>query len=96
MYVVDLLKFKSKNLPWKFLSRWKRALHYLENISYCVSHVFCEGNQVADKLVSHAIYIENTAWWFVYPNIISLEVSRDMMGLPFSDFVNNQPLFVSW
>ena len=60
MYVVDLLKFKSKNVPWKFLSRWKRALHYLENINHCVSHVFNEGNQVAVKLASHAIYIEDT------------------------------------
>lgn len=48
-YIVNLLQTKSRNIPWKFLSRWGRELNFLAGITYCVSHVFREVNRMADK-----------------------------------------------
>lgn len=53
-YMVELLRNKNKHVPQKFVARWNRAINYLSNITYCVSHIYRAGNQVADKLASLA------------------------------------------
>ncbi|GMN27021.1 hypothetical protein TIFTF001_001497 [Ficus carica] len=40
IYMVDLLQNKSTNVLWKFLTRWVRAMNYLQENTYYVSHVF--------------------------------------------------------
>ncbi|GMN68018.1 hypothetical protein TIFTF001_037072 [Ficus carica] len=80
-YVVDLLQNKSINIPWKFLTRWVRAMNYLQENTYYVTHVFREGNHMADKLASHATHLEEENWWFACRNFISLAVNKDNVGL---------------
>ena len=53
-YMVELLQNKNTQVPWKFVARWNRAINYLSNITYKVSHIYREENQVADKLTSLA------------------------------------------
>ncbi|KAK3205880.1 hypothetical protein Dsin_019926 [Dipteronia sinensis] len=41
-YMVSLLSCRSPNVPWRFLSFWKRCLVYLTSMKIFVSHIFRE------------------------------------------------------
>lgn len=42
------------------------------------SHVHHEGNQVADRLVSNAIHLIATQWWWSASNFCSAIITRDV------------------
>ena len=55
LYVVRLLHSKSSLVPWSVRKKWERCLHFLDAIQFHVSHVFREGNAIADKFSTLAI-----------------------------------------
>ncbi|KAK3200069.1 hypothetical protein Dsin_023484 [Dipteronia sinensis] len=54
-YMVSLLSCRSPNVPWRFLSSWRRCLVYLTSMKIFVSHIYREGNQVGNSLASHGL-----------------------------------------
>ena len=48
-----------------------------------LSHIFREGNQVADTLSKHALGLEFNDWWFSTPSFYSLLVDNDCMDREF-------------
>ena len=56
-YMISLLSCRSSIVPWRFLSSWRRCLVYLSSMEIFVSHIYREGNQVADSLVSHGLSV---------------------------------------
>ncbi|XP_057803701.1 uncharacterized protein LOC131019033 [Salvia miltiorrhiza] len=59
-FVVSLMSFRSLNIPWRFKARWIQALSYAAAISYQISHIFREGNRIADYLASH---VKDEGYW---------------------------------
>ena len=57
-YVVLLVKNNSHKVPWCFRCRWIRALQFAMNNNIRISHIYREGNCVADKLTSMSIASE--------------------------------------
>ena len=51
--MVSLLSLRSVDVPWKFSFSWQHCLYYLSSMSVHVSHIYREGNAVADCLTSH-------------------------------------------
>ena len=47
-------------------------------MEYVVSHIFKEGNQVTDKLVSHIVHSSQKSWWHSSPDFIASLVGWDM------------------
>ncbi|XP_057779551.1 uncharacterized protein LOC130998134 [Salvia miltiorrhiza] len=74
-YVVQLLHSRSLNVPWRFLPLWKQTLNWLSNFRLQISHIFREGNSVADIMANHA-RIEG--WWPFAIEDIKIAVSLDM------------------
>ncbi|KAL8477241.1 hypothetical protein ACS0TY_029509 [Phlomoides rotata] len=49
-YVVHILKSSSPEIPWRLLARWYQVRWLRPNLHMVVSHIFREGNAVADRL----------------------------------------------
>ena len=60
--MVRLLRNRNNVVPWKWQAKWSRALNYLSNIRYYVSHIYREVNHVADRLAAHAVNLEDIVW----------------------------------
>ena len=51
-YIVALFKDNTISMPWKLLNGWLRAIRYAHELNTHVSHIFREGNEVAERLVT--------------------------------------------
>ncbi|KAK6122229.1 hypothetical protein DH2020_044032 [Rehmannia glutinosa] len=49
-YVVNLIHKRSSDVPWRHLSNWRYTLHLISQMDLVVSHIYREGNRVADFL----------------------------------------------
>ncbi|KAL8480976.1 hypothetical protein ACS0TY_027491 [Phlomoides rotata] len=49
-YVVHILKSSHFEIPWRLLARWHRVRRLRPNLNMVVSHIYREGNAVADRL----------------------------------------------
>lgn len=55
---VDLLYSRSTNVPEKYEGAWMRALDRLRHMEFRVTHIYREGNRVADALASPNVKTE--------------------------------------
>ncbi|XP_055961091.1 uncharacterized protein LOC130015304 [Mercurialis annua] len=60
IYVVNLFKRKDMQIPWKLRVKWIACLKYINSINFVVSHIFREGNGVADILAHHGVSIQGS------------------------------------
>ncbi|XP_057808915.1 uncharacterized protein LOC131023393 [Salvia miltiorrhiza] len=74
-YIVRLLEARSLDVPWRFMAAWKKALRLLEEFSVHVSHIFREGNCVADLMANPAM---PEGWWPYARDEIKHAVVKDM------------------
>ncbi|XP_065881590.1 F-box/LRR-repeat protein At4g14096-like isoform X2 [Euphorbia lathyris] len=51
IYVVNLLRHRSIDVPWSIRQEWLHCLSICSRMNILVSHIFREGNRVADALV---------------------------------------------
>ena len=79
-YVVYLLSNWSTKVPWSLRSRWIRCLKIIESINFRVSHIFREGNKVADDLSKFAVNHEAPMWWFEVPDFCKRSYGDDLIG----------------
>lgn len=77
MYVVAVLSTLSLRVPWRLLARWRILVDYLRGIQFRVSHIYREGNKVADCMANPDRDIG--IWSFSIPCILSL-IHADLMG----------------
>ncbi|KAK2648928.1 hypothetical protein Ddye_016417 [Dipteronia dyeriana] len=54
-YVVQLLSSRSEQVPWWIQQAWQHCIYQISKMEFQVSHIFREGNQVADALSKHAL-----------------------------------------
>jgi ribonuclease HI len=79
-YVVQLLSSRSEMVPWRVRQAWQRCIFQISQMDFQVSHIFREGNQVADMLSKHALELQADSWWFSAPSFCSSLVVNDCMG----------------
>ncbi|XP_057775188.1 uncharacterized protein LOC130994172 [Salvia miltiorrhiza] len=53
-YVVSLLRDKAKSVPWRFKASWDDTLNSLNLFHLHITHIYREGNQVADLMANPA------------------------------------------
>lgn len=76
--VVELLASRSMDVPENVKDSWTRALGHLTHMEFRVSHIYREGNRVADALADADA--AETGWWpHVIPEISEL-VHDDAVG----------------
>ncbi|XP_062005969.1 uncharacterized protein LOC133723163 [Rosa rugosa] len=70
--------FKNPNLiPWRLRTRWFNCVLKSRQMTFHVSHIFREGNKVADKLANYGALHDGAVWWIVLPSIITSEFGHD-------------------
>ncbi|XP_057812491.1 uncharacterized protein LOC131026578 [Salvia miltiorrhiza] len=69
-YLVDLFRSRSDTVPWRFFSRWRKVLSSIVNFHIIITHIYREGNRVADCLASSVV--EEGYWNFAIPEILHL------------------------
>lgn len=82
-YVVGLLNTKSEEVPWNYRNRWVGVLHKLKSMFFVASHIFREGNQVADALSKSKDHFN---WCPTATPSISPLIARDLNFLPYFRF----------
>ncbi|XP_050222727.1 uncharacterized protein LOC126672819 [Mercurialis annua] len=80
IYVVNLFKRRDWQIPWKLRLKWIACLNYISNIRFVVSHIYREGNIVADTLARHGVSIQGMMWWYQAPDFCSISMYDDLAG----------------
>ena len=88
MYIVNLFNHGIGKIPWSLHNRWLRAVYYAKRLNMVVSHIFREGNSVADRLASQASSLQLKNWWMTVPESLAKVAYRDHLDLPYYRFSN--------
>ncbi|PRQ38043.1 putative ribonuclease H-like domain, reverse transcriptase zinc-binding domain-containing protein [Rosa chinensis] len=73
-----LTYFKNPNLiPWRLRTRWFNCVLRSRQMTFHISHIFREGNKVADKLANYGALHDGAVWWIALPSIITSEFGHD-------------------
>lgn len=71
--------FNSPNLiPWHFRTSWANCLHITKQMAFHVSHVYREGNSVADKLANYGVEHVGSHWWDFIPHFLVVSYGHDI------------------
>ena len=63
IYLVEVVRKCSRDVPWRFRAAWMRSLEFLESVLFQISHVHREGNQLVDCLTSHGSSLDSFIVW---------------------------------
>lgn len=70
--------FKAPHLvPWRFKTSWANCLHIVRKLNFRVSHVYREGNSVADVLANYGAAHEGSHWWDTLPQFLVFSYGHD-------------------
>jgi len=70
----------SNQVPWRLRNHWNNVKTIIQSFNCIVSHVFREGNQVADSLANHGLSLNDFSVWNEAPLFISSSFFRDKEG----------------
>ncbi|KAK0600803.1 hypothetical protein LWI29_018519 [Acer saccharum] len=79
-YMVQLLSDRSDKVTFRVRQAWQSCIYQILHMEFQVSHIFREGNQVADALSKHALGVPSDLWWSSTPSLCSRLVGNDYMG----------------
>jgi ribonuclease HI len=65
--VVAAFHNPDKPVAWCLSNRWKNTLHMTKQMNFMVSHIYREGNQVADLLANHGLSLLSIVYWNTLP-----------------------------
>ncbi|KAK2404238.1 hypothetical protein QL285_053601 [Trifolium repens] len=77
---------KSSIIPWQLKNRWLNCMCKIKNIQVIVSHVYREGNYVADMLANLGLTVTDFTWWHTAPPSISDDLAKNRDGRPYYRF----------
>jgi ribonuclease HI len=85
--VLVTLAFKSPSMvPWFLRNRWLNCLHLSSNMNFILSHIFREGNSLADSLASLALTLNGFMWHSLLPSEALTAYNHNRFGFPLFRF----------
>ena len=74
--------FKSPHLVrWRLRIAWKNCISLSQLLCFHVSHIFREGNSLADDLANYGASNEGSVWWRSLPCFLANGYGRDLASL---------------
>lgn len=70
------------SIPWRLRMHWKICLHLASLLHFRISHIFREGNSVADGLANYGANNEGSVWWLSLPTCLATAFGRDLSSRP--------------
>jgi hypothetical protein len=89
MLVVNAFKNPEVGVAWPLRNRWKNALTKSRQMNFLVTHVFREGNKVADLVANLGLNISLFTSWTMAPRFIMDCLLHNKLGLPNFRFVSS-------
>ncbi|XP_024190514.1 uncharacterized protein LOC112194518 [Rosa chinensis] len=73
--------FKKPGLtPWRLRVQWMNSLASISQFQVHITHVFREGNQVADKLANYGALNSGSVWWDSIPHFLISSFGHNFSG----------------
>jgi ribonuclease HI len=67
---------------WNLRNRWKNTLTMVSQMNFMVTHIYREGNQVADLLANHGLNQTSLTSWQHVPLFLCDSISKNKLGVP--------------
>ena len=67
-------------VTWSLRNRWNNALFLLRHMNFVVSHIFREGNHVADGLANYGLNLSSIMYWHSIPLFIKDSFDKNKLG----------------
>ncbi|KAM1078104.1 hypothetical protein ACFX19_025815 [Malus domestica] len=83
MHVISLLSAHSMDVPWFLKVSWANCLWHIARLNLRFSHIFREGNCLADAFANFGAMNSSFTWWDSVPDFANASYRRDCVGLPF-------------
>ncbi|KAK9278809.1 hypothetical protein L1049_028388 [Liquidambar formosana] len=80
--VVQCLHNPTFRPPWPLKIKWQNCMHYLKHMQFHCTHIFKEGNYVADLCANLGLSVENFRWWWTAPSEFQPAICHDIFSLP--------------
>jgi hypothetical protein len=78
-----VLAFNSNSLvPWAIRNRWQNCKLLTEKINFMITHIYREGNDIADCLANLSFSVHNVVYFSEPPSCIVNSLHRNLLGLP--------------
>jgi hypothetical protein len=81
-FVVSAFQNTSIDVPWSLRNRWRNALVKFTHLNGMISHIFREGNQVADSLANFGCTLLDPVCWSQPPGFIIDSLEKNKFGIP--------------
>jgi len=72
----------SSQIAWSLRSRWANLKILISHMNYVVTHIFREGNQVADTLTNVGLGLDSFMFWNEIPLFIRENLVKNKIGWP--------------
>jgi ribonuclease HI len=80
--VVAAFKNPNKQIAWPLRNRWRNALWMIGQMNFIVSHIYREGNGVADLIANFGLNYSTSTSWNSAPLFIVDSLESNKLGLP--------------
>ncbi|PRQ42163.1 putative arginine--tRNA ligase [Rosa chinensis] len=77
--------------PWSLRTRWLNCLSQMRSMDIRCSHIYREGNTVADSMANLGLSSSSLKWFASPPPVIWLPLHFDTVGLPYQRGVASLP-----
>lgn len=81
LVLVQKVRTQSFDVPWGVRVRWKKCLSILKDKTFSITHVFREGNQVADRMANYGHSLSDITWWYEVPDVAFNAYVRNLSGV---------------
>lgn len=61
---------KPLSIPWRLSTLWINCLHLTRQMNVRITHIYREGNSVADKLANYGALHDGSHWWNSLPQFL--------------------------
>ena len=68
--------------PWIYYAQWSTCVFQMQRMQLYISHIYREGNQVADKLSHIGLQHKCLKWWNSHPTELNHLIAHDYAGQP--------------
>ncbi|XP_004301067.1 PREDICTED: uncharacterized protein LOC101309260 [Fragaria vesca subsp. vesca] len=75
-------------IPWRFRVAWDNCMYRVSQMQFQCSHIFREGNQVADALANFDLSSSSLVYWDSIPQFLMNLCLQDQLGLPHFRFLH--------
>ncbi|KAK2388551.1 hypothetical protein QL285_062226 [Trifolium repens] len=80
--VVSAFKNPSKPVDWSLRNRWRNIHLKLRNMNFLVTHIYREGNKVADLMANFGLSATDLIYWSDAPMFIKDCLDSNKLGMP--------------